>query len=210
MLKIGLLLLFFVSSTLQASGQSGFLDQYIPKEESDQKAGVISEFIDSEFSHLDAEGNSLIIQNSLPKGGLSYTDTNGDTKRYLVFWTRITNNRNAPVRLELQFPTEPLPLLSSPEVYVTIVIPTDSLDMTKLHLKNYGFDTSSILDAIDNTHNFSQKMIAPTETKGFYVVVLSKKGVAGSVRAGLNLSGNDLIYRINDTKLHCGRLNPAP
>ena len=63
-----------------------------------QKGEVISidEYIDTRFEYADDTGKYLIIENSLPKGGLKYTYPNGEEYVYAIFWARITNETANP------------------------------------------------------------------------------------------------------------------
>lgn len=52
--------------------------------------------IDTKYVYSDPSGHNLIIENSLPRGGLKYTDPLGEVYVYAVFWTRIINETNNP------------------------------------------------------------------------------------------------------------------
>ncbi|WP_289659844.1 hypothetical protein [Flavobacterium panacagri] len=51
----------------------------------------------TKYEYIDSEGKNLIIQNSFPKGGVRYTDPNGNEYIYAVFWTRIINETSSPI-----------------------------------------------------------------------------------------------------------------
>jgi len=57
-------------------------------------------YIDTRYEYSDAFGKNLIIENSLPKGGLKYTDPNGKEYIYAIFWTRMTNETDSPFELK--------------------------------------------------------------------------------------------------------------
>ena len=52
--------------------------------------------IPSKYEYADSIGKRLVIQNSFPKGGIKYTDSNGEVYVYAVFWTRIINETDNP------------------------------------------------------------------------------------------------------------------
>jgi hypothetical protein len=52
-----------------------------------------------------------------------------------------------------------------------------------------------------------KRTINPKESTAFYVVTLSTHGVAGTLRAGLSLKGQNLFYRINDKEILCGKID---
>ena len=63
-----------------------------------------SRWIYTKYEYTDSIGKRLILQNSLPKGGLKYTDPNGKVYVYAVFWTRIINGTDNPLELMMGFP----------------------------------------------------------------------------------------------------------
>ena len=60
-----------------------------PKEKikSETKDVSTSGWIDTKYEYTDSNGASLIIQNSFPRGGVKYTDPNGEVYYYAVFFT---------------------------------------------------------------------------------------------------------------------------
>ena len=51
------------------------------------KDASTSRWIYTKYEYTDSIGQSLIIQNSFPKGGTKYTDPNGEVYNYAVFFT---------------------------------------------------------------------------------------------------------------------------
>jgi hypothetical protein len=49
--------------------------------------------IHPKYEYTDSVGKRLIIENGFPRGGIKYTDPNGDVYGYAVFWTRITKEQ---------------------------------------------------------------------------------------------------------------------
>ena len=52
---------------------------------------------------MEDNGASLIIQNSFPRGGVKYTDPDGEVYYYAVFFTRIINETDNPFELTIDF-----------------------------------------------------------------------------------------------------------
>jgi hypothetical protein len=76
-----------------------------PKEKirSETKDVSTSGWIDTKYEYTDSNGASLIIQNSFPRGGVKYTDPNGEVYYYAVFFTRIINETDNPFELTIDF-----------------------------------------------------------------------------------------------------------
>ena len=165
-------------------------------------------YIDTKYEYIDSIGSNLIIQNSLPKGGLKYTDPNGKVYVYAIFWTRIINETINPFELTINFPVDSQELPSSPGRYFKILLPSDKMTLDKEHLFNYGLtDLESFLDNGIHKSYSLKRTINPKETSTFYVVTLFNKGVDGTLRTGLSLKEQNLFYRINDKEIHCGKIN---
>lgn len=164
------------------------------------------EFIDSQFEYSDSIGNSLLVQNSFPKGGQKYTDPEGNKYTYAVFWTRISNRTNQNLRINLNLPTEAQSLTSSPEIRFNLILAPVSMSEDKIHQMNYGL--SNIDFILDNTlgqvPEFDQK-IQPNESEMFYMIVLTSQGIDGTIRSSLQLENQDLIYHINQTEINVGK-----
>lgn len=177
--------------------------------ESQKRLAILNDnFIDTQYEYADSIGMSLIIQNSLPRGGLQYIDANGKVYVYAVFWTRIINETANPFELTIDFPTDSYKLPSSPGRYFKILLPSDTLTRDKESLFNYGLaDLKSFLD--NNIHKSSslKRTINPKESSSFYVVTLFNQGVDGILRTGLSLKEQNIFYRVNDKEIHCGKIN---
>jgi hypothetical protein len=168
----------------------------------------VYKFIDTQYKYVDAPGQHLIIENSLPKGGLKYTAPDGKVYVYAVFWTRITNETVNPFTLTIDFPVDSFEFPSSPERYFKILIPSDTMTLEKVSLFNYGLSNlKPFLDSAIHKPSSLKRTINPNESNVFYFVILSYKGVNGTLRTGLNLKGQDLFYRINDKVIPCGKID---
>jgi hypothetical protein len=176
--------------------------------------------IHTKYEYTDSIGKRLIIQNGFPRGGMKYTDPNGETYVYAVFWTRIINETDNPLELKFDFPVNSYEVPSLPGKYYKILVPPDTMTLDKFPLFNYGLtDLKSFLD--NNIHKSSslKRTINPKESSGFYVVILCLvEGAHGTMRTGLSLKGQDLFYRIkndgsksntksSDKEIHCGSIN---
>ncbi|WP_166926353.1 hypothetical protein [Flavobacterium poyangense] len=163
-------------------------------------------YIDTKYEYTDATGARLIIQNSLPKGGLKYTDPTGKNYIYVVFWTRITNETIHPVELTLDFPLDSFELPASSGNYMKLRLPSDTITIDKVPLFDYGLAVKSFLDnGIDKASSL-KRTINPKESSSFYVVAISNLGVNGTIRTGLRLKEQNLFYNVNGKEIPCGQL----
>lgn len=174
-----------------------------------QKSAPVSKdkYIDSRYVYSDAEGKQIIIENSLPKGGLKYYEPVGKSYVYAVFWTRISNETDHPLELMIDFSPNSYELPSSPGRYFKVLIPSDSMTPDKEPLFNYGLDVAFFLN--HNLHKPAslRRTINPKGSDSFYVVTLFNKGIDGIIRSGLSINEQKLYYRINDKEIHCGKIN---
>ena len=190
-----------VSKELEKSKTAIVAESQIRLEVSDQKN------IDTRYVYSDPIGHNLIIENSYPRGGLKYTDPLGKEYIYAVFWTRITNETNTPFEFKMEFSEDSYDLPSSPDRLFKLFIPSDTLTPEKETLFNYGLDLEKYLN--DNFRNQTdlERTINPKDSNGFYVVTLFNKGVNGTLRTGLSIKEEKLIYRINEKTIECGNIN---
>ena len=176
--------------------------------------------IHTKYEYADSIGKRLIIQNSFPRGGMKYTDPNGEVYVYAVFWTRIINETDNPLELKIDFPVDSYEVPWLPGRYYKVLVPPDKLTFDKEDLFNYGLaDLESFLDKSIHRSSSLNRTINPKESSGFYIVVLSLiEGAGGTMRTGLSLKGQNLFYRIkidgsksntksNDKEIHCGNIN---
>lgn len=163
--------------------------------------------VDTRYVYVDTNDQNLIIENSYPRGGLKYTDPNGKKYVYAVFWTRITNETNNPFELTMEFTEDSYEFPSSPSRFFKLFIPSDTMTLKKEPLFNYGLDLEKYLDKNFNKQDELKRTISPKGSSGFYVVTLFNKGVDGTLRTGLSIKEQKLIYRINEKEIHCGNIN---
>ncbi len=168
----------------------------------------INRYIHTEYSYFDSISSGLIIQNSFPKGGLKYTDSQGIEYVYAIFWTRIINDTDHPFDIFLEIPGTAFELPSATGNAVKIVLPAAKMRIDKVSLFDYGLTTSDFLINTNLPHLVSlQENIKPGEKKFIYFMTLFEKGLEGVVRAGLKIQGERLFYNINGKDIHAGFFN---
>jgi len=171
---------------------------------------------DYKLATTDSETASqgVIIQNSFPKGD-RHTDSRGKTFGIAIFWTRVINETATPLELTINFPADSLAILSSPDSYLKIFLPPDTMTLDKVWLYNYGVTgLRSFLDTGLNKPTMLQRTINPKEECLFYIGVLRyqvpnqapgtrraglHQASGGVIRTGLVLKEQDLFYRISIT-----------
>ena len=156
--------------------------------------------------------NGVIIQNSFPKGG-PYT---GPTKKYfnysyLVFFTRIINGTENPLELAIDFSADSIAIPNSPDTFMKLFLPTDTMTLDKQPLFSYGITE---LESLDKSTSF-QRNLNPKEDCLFYVVAIFYQTRAdawsqerGGNRAELVLKGQNLFYKMPSqiNSLPCGHI----
>lgn len=174
----------------------------------------------TKHEYIDPDGRSLIIQNGFPRGGVKYTDSNGNDYNYAVFWTQITNDTDSSLELQMNVPANSYEVPSLPGKYYKVLIPADTMSPEKFPLFMYGLkNLESFLD--NNIHKSAslRRTINSKESSAFYFVILClTEGAHGTMRTELNLQGQNLFYRIKidgsksnrestDRKIRCGSIN---
>jgi len=174
--------------------------------------------IHSKYEYADSIGKRLIIQNSLSRG-IKYTDPNGKKENKVLFWTRITNETENPLELNIDFPVE-YEVPSLPGRYFKILLPSDTMTLDKEPLPDYGItDLKSFLDNSMHMPSSLKRTINPKESSGFYAAILFDSGVVGPFRTGLSIKGQNLFYKVtryagkqgalfvDEKEIHCGSIN---
>ena len=174
----------------------------------------------TKYKYTNSEGGSITIENSLPKGGLKYTDVKGEIYNYVVFWTRIMNQTDNTLKLNINFPLNSYKVPSLPGKYYEILIPSDTMTIEKSPLYLYGL-TNFETFLNNNIHKESnlKRTINSKESTGFYVVMLClSEGAHGTMRTELNLEEENLFYKVkvdgsntnnksSDKQIRCGNIN---
>ena len=174
----------------------------------------------TKYKYTNSEGGSITIENSLPKGGMKYTDVKGEIYNYVVFWTRIMNQTDNTLKLNINFPLNSYKVPSLPGKYYEILIPSDTMTIEKSSLYLYGL-TNFETFLNNNIHKESnlKRTINSKESTGFYVVMLClSEGAHGTMRTELNLEEENLFYKVkvdgsntnnksSDKQIRCGNIN---
>jgi hypothetical protein len=173
------------------------------------QVGPPRNWVDSEVKHTDSNGNSVMMTNSLPKGG-GVVYQNEKKYGYVVFWTRMSNQSATPIELKVKFPE--VTFFKSPDSYIKIVLPKESMNIEKEQLFDYGLtNLQSILNDESNQLVILQKKIGPKEDYLFYVTVFIHIEGSGSARAKFELNDKELFYKISmgsdTTLIPCGSLD---
>ena len=165
------------------------------------------QYVDTAYTYPLSQGQSIIIENSFPKGGVIYTDSYGKEYVYAVFWTRILNNTDSLIEYSLAFPEDMVELPSSRDNSFKIRLPNDVMTLDKAAEFNYGLaDLDFSLDHAALPPQM-QGTISAGDAYMFYVAVLFDHGVDGVVRSRLSLKGQKLLYNVNGKEIHCGQVS---
>jgi hypothetical protein len=173
------------------------------------QVGPTRNWVDSEVKLTDSNGNTVMVTNSLPKGG-GVVYQNGKKYGYVVFWTRMFNQSATPIELKLKFPD--VTFFKPPESYVKIVLPKETMSIEKNQLFDYGLtNLQSLLNDESNQFSILKKKIGPKEDYFFYVTVFIHIDWSGSARAKFQLTNKDLFYKFSmgsdTTLIPCGSLD---
>ncbi|SHF25825.1 hypothetical protein SAMN03080594_103111 [Arenibacter palladensis] len=160
-------------------------------------------YIYADTTYTLVNGKRITIQNSFPKGGmiepngLQYSNSAGKLHGFAAFWTRIINETDIPLELNINVPADSFPIFTPPDSYLKLFLPKEKFSVNKLSKFNYGLtEIKSYLDANFDNASILQKTINPNEEYIFYVITLSYEA-AGTPRAGLILKEQDLYYKMS-------------
>ena len=187
-----LVLIFLLFSYLNSNGQ----------------VGPLRNWVDSEVKHTDSKGNTVMMTNSLPKGG-GVVYQNGKKYGSVVFWTRVFNQSTTSIELKIKFPD--VTFFKSPDSFIQIVLPKATMNMDNVQLFDYGLkNLQSLINDQSNQLSVLQKKIKPNEDYIFYTAVFIHIEDWGPSRAKFELKDQDLFYKIrmgsDTTIIPCGSL----
>jgi len=187
-----LVLIFLLFSYLNSNGQ----------------VGPLRNWVDSEVKHTDSKGNTVMMTNSLPKGG-GVVYQNEKKYSYVVFWTRVFNQSATSIELKIKFPD--VTFFKSPDSFIQIVLPKATMNMDNVQLFDYGLkNLQSLINDQSNQLSVLQKKIKPNEDYIFYTAVFIHIEDWGPSRAKFELKDQDLFYKISmgsdTTIIPCGSL----
>jgi len=167
---------------------------------------IMGQNFHTEFEYDDDINKGITIQNSYPKGGQRFTATNGKEFVYVTFWTCITNKATSNLELEIDFSANSFVLPSEPNINFNLFIPNDEMTLEKEKLPNYGLDIISFLDENINKPSELKTVIEPNSSYLFYSVVISDEGINETIRAGFELQKDEIIYKLNNYEINCGKI----
>ncbi|AUC22373.1 hypothetical protein BTO15_09830 [Polaribacter sejongensis] len=167
---------------------------------------IIGQNFHTKFEYKNSINKDITVQNSYPKGGQRFTTTNGKEFVYVTFWTSISNNSASNLELEIDFSANSFIIPSAPNINFNLYIPNNEMTLEKESLPNYGLDIINFLKENMNKPSKLRTIIKPNSSHLFYAVVISNKGVNGTVRAGFELQKEELIYTINNHEINCGKI----
>ncbi|MCA6469798.1 MAG: hypothetical protein IM571_07735 [Chitinophagaceae bacterium] len=172
------------------------------------QVGTGRNWVDSEVKHTVSKGNTVMMTNSLPKGG-GVVYKNGIKYSYVVFWTRVFNQSATSIELKIKFPD--VTFFKSPDSFIQIVLPKATMNMDNVQLFDYGLkNLQSLINDQSNQLSVLQKKIKPNEDYIFYTAVFIHIEDWGPSRAKFELKDQDLFYKISKgsdtTIIPCGSL----
>lgn len=165
-------------------------------------------YIDTEYRYVDTTGVVVIIQNSVRKGG-KYIDSTGKGFFSGIYWYRVINETATPLELTINFPTDSFATLSSPNSYLKVFLPLDTMTLGKEGLYAYGATgLKSFLDTGLNKPTMLKKTINSREAFLFYIGYIGELDYQGFniARAELVLKGKDVFYKIEGIEIPCGQI----
>ncbi len=162
-------------------------------------------YIDTEYKYTDSTGIVVIVQNSSRKGG-KYTDPTGKDFFSGIYWYRIINETSIPLELTINFPADSFATLPSPDSYIRVFLPLDTMTLDKEILYAYGATgLESSLDTGLNKPTMLQRTINPKAACLFYIGAPYYQASAPA-RAELVLKEQDVFYRIGGIEIPCGQI----
>jgi hypothetical protein len=172
------------------------------------QVGTGRNWVDSEVKHTVSKGNTVMMTNSLPKGG-GVVYQNEKKYSYVVFWTRVFNQSATSIELKIKFPD--VTFFKSPDSFIQIVLPKATMNMDNVQLFDYGLkNLQSLINDQSNQLSVLQKKIKPNEDYIFYTAVFIHIEDWGPSRAKFELKDQDLFYKISKgsdtTIIPCGSL----
>lgn len=162
-------------------------------------------YIDTEYRYSDSSGIDVIVQNSVRKGG-KYTDPAGTDFFSAIYWYRVINETSSPLELTINFPADSFATPPSPDSYLKVFLPLDTMTLDKENLYAYGATgLKSFLDSGLTIPTTLQRTINPKEACLFYIGVLDYKALT-SAQAELVLKEQDVFYRLGGIEIPCGQI----
>ncbi|MGH2565112.1 MAG: hypothetical protein ACRDE5_11400 [Ginsengibacter sp.] len=220
LVKLFALFLMFVFHTSCGQNQTNVPKDNIKSETKDKATSPGSnEKYPTKYEYTDSIGKSLVIQNSVRKGG-PYTDPKGISYGKVIFWTRLINETDNPLELKIDLPADSIEVPGLPGKYYKLFVPPDTMTIDKELLYDYGMTgVKSFLDNNIHKPSYLKRTINPKESSGFYVVILFEHWMGAPFGAELSIKGQNLVYRISryeskpagsmvyEKEINCGSIN---
>lgn len=150
-------------------------------------------WVDTKVTYTSSTKNSIIITNSLPRGG-GLVQHKGKAYHYFVFWTSILNESPSTVALDIQFPA--ISFFPSNQSHFMVAFTKANMTLDKVQDFDYGLtDVPSLLNSTSNQlKSHSNKILSKTAYL-FYTPVFIHKA-KWPVRAQLIVKDTALLYKI--------------
>lgn len=185
------------------------IDSVKNTEKNKKSTSNIDKSIYTKYVYTNSKDKSIIVQNSLPKGGIKYTDLKGNEYIYAIFWTQIINETDVSIELKINFPIDSYEIPTLPGKYYKTLIPSDTMTIQKIPLFNYGLtNLEPFFDKNIDKPSSLKRTIKPKESTGFYIVTfrLIKGDKYGVLRTELILKRQNLFYKISGKEILCGSI----
>ncbi|HYG01114.1 MAG TPA: hypothetical protein VD927_01660 [Chryseosolibacter sp.] len=161
--------------------------------------------IDTEYRYTDSTGMDVIVQNSVRKGG-QYIDPSGKEFFHAIYWYRVINESSAPLELTINFPADSFATVPSPDSYLKVFLPSDTMTLDKENLYAFGATgLKSFLDSGLKKSTTLQRTIAHKGACLFYIGALYYKAFAPAY-AALVIRDQDVFYSIGGLEIPCGKI----
>lgn len=173
----------------------------------------------SSFEYTDPEGKRILFQNGYSRGGRNYIDPKGNACAYVMFWTRVINETDTPLEMDINCPVQTHEISNFPGKYFKILVPPDTMTLEKIRDLNLTAMESFFNRTIDKP-TLVKRTIHPNESSGFYFAMLiMTQETTGMTRTEMCLRGQDLIYSIkrysttkpstliDEIEFKCGSIN---
>ena len=167
---------------------------------------INDEFTFSKYYYLNSDGQQIIIENSLPKGGFLKNIPYSDRRFYAVFWTQIINETDNSIKLTFRIPNKDFELYSSPGTFFNLFISNDTINTEMKYQFNYGLDIENLIESNRNQKLEINKIIYPKTSSSLFLISLFNHGVNGPIRTELKFDNCKLNYRVNELEINVGFL----
>lgn len=150
-------------------------------------------WVDTKVTYTSYTKNSIIITNSLPRGG-GLMQHKGKAYHYFVFWTSLLNESPSTLALDIKFPD--INFFPSKESHFMVAFTKANMTLDKVQEFDYGLtDVPSLLSSESNRLKSLSNKILPKTAYLFYTPIFVHKA-KWPVRAQLIVKNKALLYKI--------------